>query len=1734
MALIRANRESIDDRFSVLGFTIRSEDPLYEIGLATDPDLLRSENRAKRNGGNFCSSGVLATTARRGDSVYLVPPSIVARFVGQSRLYFGLATYRENDRSRPVSVRIPDRGNMYVSLAGLTERGLRRTARYDRGNGYGGNGSALTWGGDDAASTAPATNGASAAPKRTNGNGAAAPAASAPVGDPAPYSDGYSDDLWKETPAPMATPTPNAGNGLATSPSPVAAAPAPLPAPAASNGSAGAPATAQAYRPRIAPVRSRALLVSPYYQPTNWFDALTTQVSYFVASAMWYLGVTDTTVPPHSAICQVRRPDGTDEGALHGSAFFIGPRLLLTAAHVVAGQDELIIVPGKNGGGVSTATEPFGRFRVPSSAFRQHPSYGTNGHDFDMAVICVPAANAVASPNYFDLVEELTECRQEGVVVCGYAARWYATDAIEKFVNDTIDPNKQHMMGGHIRTLPSDETFDYDLQTLGGTSGSPVYWIEEGATPRAHMVGVHVAAHSATTNLGCRMTAAKRQWIAQEAAGFGLAFSLAARSLGYRARALDDYADDPDAYGITGPIPDDGAAPTAQALRARALDVLTPEYPGASRFAIAHSSNFHVASQPRSIDHIVIHTTDGAGRTNGTIAWFQNGDQRDMKNRPIHVSSHYIVGRDGEVVQCVRNNDIAHHASQANSHTIGIEHETSTKLKLDPNEPEYAASSWLVAWLCSQFGVPVDRDHIKGHQEISPRDNHDCPGRAWDWDHYMDCVRSAAQAIAQGVDVATASAAAVATTVAPVAQSLALMRRPGFARAQEIITPFYDPKDPMSALTCQNDAFSLAREEWFMGVGDTRIFPHSAICALSMTDSAGNGWGGTGFYIGPNRILTCAHNLNGMASVTVIPGKNSAEEPFGHCTLQPSSWRVAPRYTGSGNWDNDLAVIDNVPIAAPNGQWFEFLNATPSDQMPLVVCGYSGASDAVPELTNAIDGDKQHLHGGRGAQQSNLEVIEYPILTLHGASGSPVYHLEDDGSGQLKAKVCAVHVTGQPAAQGLNRGCFITPNKLDWIEGRATTFALSQAQRGPVARRPDASLRGRGTRAATLGVPMRTAGKPYSRGQGLFDLLPVDIKIRVFIPAPVAIVTIPVTGGVMPGNSAHGGDGRGFQINGGTSRAEVTGRFRFGAEGQPTQLTDVTRTFGESANYNVEDTVAVAGMPEWYRNLKPGVTAIERGTQNVTDSKLNLELGGSSFHGILSMAENAVVVTFNIHASDPIVTGAPDIDATIALLIKMDGDRVKVRVNGGHDEFPAYEIYANGTLVYSYDPVAAGGTPWGLFGDGNWDVNPDSSYVDVGPASEYHIVGPVRIGGTSQSLGVRGYRTRALDDAGTPAPTVVDPAAPAASPPNYPVTLIPQPDKGACWAASMAMLLSYRRNASFSPETLANDVGRSLASSYSWDLLSAVRDRYGFTAITQPSNTSLYHTPQQWADWLNQYGPLWVVIVGAPHAVVVGGIRGNLADPNATQVRILNPWDTRIAFDNDPVAFNPPNAGYEDWLPFAQFAGDFGNMAQPDYGNWRVLYLPASAVAAQSLGVTRFKPAPRAKSLEDATTPTLKISEPIEPTRVAGTRMSLVRGSAGASRWALDQLEGAKNPATPGLNVSPSTTTDVNIELGEWPAIEGQSSPLPLTVSFRSTQQGAVGDVAIVAGTPPSLGYGVDVVARIDNEADVDNVAALKVAIDYRFSGFAQGSPAARIELRLLGDGRWERVNRWVSTAAAA
>ncbi len=185
----------------------------------------------------------------------------------------------------------------------------------------------------------------------------------------------------------------------------------------------------------------------------------------------------------------------------------------------------------------------------------------------------------------------------------------------------------------------------------------------------------------------------------------------------------------------------------------------------------------------------------------------------------------------------------------------------------------------------------------------------------------------------------------------------------------------------------------------------------------------------------------------------------------------------------------------------------------------------------------------------------------------------------------------------------------------------------------------------------------------------------------------------------------------------------------------------------------------------------------------------------------------------------------------------------------------------------------------------------------------------------------------------------------------YNVQLVPQPNKLACWAASMAMLVGFRRTQSIPAETLAQEVGRDLRTSYSWDMLEAVKNHFGFQDIRLPDNASLYYPPEQWHRWLSDYGPLWVTTIGAPsHAIIVHGISGDLT-PGGTTVHILNPWDINTSFDADAVDFNPFNQGTAYSRPFDQFASEFANLDLDNYGRWRVLYLPEGGTPTQASGL---------------------------------------------------------------------------------------------------------------------------------------------------------------------------------------
>ncbi|MGW8766694.1 N-acetylmuramoyl-L-alanine amidase [Streptomyces sp. NPDC055815] len=155
-----------------------------------------------------------------------------------------------------------------------------------------------------------------------------------------------------------------------------------------------------------------------------------------------------------------------------------------------------------------------------------------------------------------------------------------------------------------------------------------------------------------------------------------------------------------------------------------------------------NDGNYNIASRPTNgfdVRQIVIH--DIEGNHDGAVNVFQN---------PLsYASAHYIVRADGRVTQMVETKNEAYHAGNKtlNMHSIGIEHE-GYAIKGDAGwytEPEYESSAALVKYLAAKFSIPLDREHVIGHDDVpsildTKIQDHWDPGPFWDWNHFMTLV----------------------------------------------------------------------------------------------------------------------------------------------------------------------------------------------------------------------------------------------------------------------------------------------------------------------------------------------------------------------------------------------------------------------------------------------------------------------------------------------------------------------------------------------------------------------------------------------------------------------------------------------------------------------------------------------------------------------------------------------------------------------------------------------------------------------------------------------------------------------------------------------------------------------------------------------------------------------------------------------------------------------------------
>lgn len=131
----------------------------------------------------------------------------------------------------------------------------------------------------------------------------------------------------------------------------------------------------------------------------------------------------------------------------------------------------------------------------------------------------------------------------------------------------------------------------------------------------------------------------------------------------------------------------------------------------------------------------VLHSTRGGASTpeaefKATLNWFANPNNQ--------VSAHVVIGPTGVIAWVVDDRLECWGAREYNATHVQIECVQPTPLDCFTEE-QYQATAWVVKRWAVEYGFPLDRAHIQGHDEIPPgvREGKTDPGKMWDWGKFM-------------------------------------------------------------------------------------------------------------------------------------------------------------------------------------------------------------------------------------------------------------------------------------------------------------------------------------------------------------------------------------------------------------------------------------------------------------------------------------------------------------------------------------------------------------------------------------------------------------------------------------------------------------------------------------------------------------------------------------------------------------------------------------------------------------------------------------------------------------------------------------------------------------------------------------------------------------------------------------------------------------------------------------
>lgn len=150
------------------------------------------------------------------------------------------------------------------------------------------------------------------------------------------------------------------------------------------------------------------------------------------------------------------------------------------------------------------------------------------------------------------------------------------------------------------------------------------------------------------------------------------------------------------------------------------------------------SPNFKTGGKGRRISCLVLHATATSG-IDSPREWLCNPESE--------ASAHYLVGRDGKILQLVDEDNVAWHAGESrwrgteyvnpkdgkttvNNRSIGIEMVNSNDGKMPYPPEQVAAVLALAVPICKDYGIKIV--DVVGHLDVAPGRKTDPAAFPWD------------------------------------------------------------------------------------------------------------------------------------------------------------------------------------------------------------------------------------------------------------------------------------------------------------------------------------------------------------------------------------------------------------------------------------------------------------------------------------------------------------------------------------------------------------------------------------------------------------------------------------------------------------------------------------------------------------------------------------------------------------------------------------------------------------------------------------------------------------------------------------------------------------------------------------------------------------------------------------------------------------------------------------------